>query len=102
MRRSVNRHLPSGVIFDAPKKKIELDRIGVLISAPDFWSEPEKSQKVMQDRKRLEEGIENSRRVTALTEDLDTFFELAREGEPVISDIERGLKTYGELLAKLE
>jgi peptide chain release factor 2 len=101
-RRSVNRHLPCGVIFDAPKKQVELDRIGVLISAPDFWSEPEKSQKTMQDRKRLEEAIESTERVRALTEDLDTFFELAREGEAVLSEIETSLKSYSETLSKLE
>ena len=98
----MNRHLPSGVIFDAPKKRTELERIGVLISAPDFWNQPEKSQKVMQDRKRLEEGIENSERVTSLTEDLDTLFELAREGEPVQGDIEPALKSFAEILSKLE
>jgi len=98
----VNRHPPCGVIFDAPKKQTELDRIGVLISAPDFWSEPEKSQKVMQDRKRLEEAIANSEKVKALTEDLDTFFELAREGEPVLRDIDTSLKTYAEVLSQLE
>jgi peptide chain release factor 2 len=98
----VNRHLPFGVIFDAPKKKTDLDRIGELISAPDFWNQPEKSQKVMQDRKRLEEGIENSERVTSLTEDLDTLFELAREGESVQGDIEPALKSFADLLARLE
>ena len=56
----------------------------------------------MQDRKRLEEAIANDERVRALTEDLDTLFELAREGENVHGDIERDLKAYGALLEKLE
>ena len=98
----MNRHLPCGVIFDAPKKRIELDRIGELISAPDFWNQPEKSQKVMQDRKRLEEGIGNSERITALTEELDTLFELGREGEDVLADIEPSLKSFADVLSKLE
>jgi peptide chain release factor 2 len=98
----VNRHLPSGAIFDAPKKKQELGRIEELIGAPDFWSQPEKSQKVMQDRKRLEEAIESNDRVSLLTDDLDTLFELAKEGEPVLGDIQRELRPYSELLSKLE
>jgi peptide chain release factor 2 len=56
----------------------------------------------MQDRKRLEEAISNDEKVRALTEDLDTMFELAREGENVSADIERDLKPYSELLERLE
>ena len=56
----------------------------------------------MQERKRLEQSIANDERVRAMTDDLDTLFELAREGEEVASDISRDLKTYGELLEKLE
>jgi peptide chain release factor 2 len=56
----------------------------------------------MQDRKRLEEAIANDERVRALTEDLDTLFELAREGEDVTGDIDRDLKPYAELIEQLE
>jgi peptide chain release factor 2 len=73
-----------------------------LISSPDFWSEPEKSQKVMQERKRLEEAIENSEKIASLTDDLDTLFELAREGEAVNGEIEQAIKGYAELLTALE
>jgi peptide chain release factor 2 len=73
-----------------------------LISAPDFWSQPEKSQKIMQDRKRLEEGIDSAEKVRAQTEDIDTLFELAREGEEILEDIEKELKTYEDHIAVLE
>ncbi|PWU00864.1 MAG: peptide chain release factor 2 [Terriglobia bacterium] len=89
-------------IFDASSQKQRLAKIEEQISAPDFWSQPEKSQKVMQDRKRLEESIANDDRIRSMTDDLDTMFELAREGEDVYRDIERDLKSYGELLEKLE
>ena len=56
----------------------------------------------MQDRKRLEEAIANDALVGTRTDDLDTFLELAREGENVLSDIERDLKPFAELLDKLE
>jgi peptide chain release factor 2 len=56
----------------------------------------------MQDRKRLEESIANDNRIRSMTEDLDTLFELAREGENVYPDIEQEIKAYGELLEKLE
>jgi peptide chain release factor 2 len=56
----------------------------------------------MQDRKRLEEAIANDERIRSLTDDLDTFFELAREGENVLPDIERDMKPYRDLLERLE
>jgi peptide chain release factor 2 len=98
----VNRHLPSGVIFDAAKKTKEIEKLGEVIAEPDFWSNPERSQKVMQDRKRLEEAVESDGQVSRMTEDLDTLFELAREGENVSADITREMKNYAEVLTKLE
>ena len=100
--RFVNRHPPSGVIFDVAQKKKELALTEEQISAPDFWSQPEKSQKVMQSRKRCEEAIDNDTRIAGMTDDIDTLFELAREGEAVAPDIERELKRYSEVLSKLE
>ena len=56
----------------------------------------------MQDRKRLEQSIADAEEVARLTSDLDTLFELAREGENVDAEIRRDLKSYGELLERLE
>ena len=56
----------------------------------------------MRDRKRLEESIASDGRIRAMTDDLDTLFELAREGESVAADIERDMKSYAELLERLE
>ena len=56
----------------------------------------------MQDRKRLEEAIQDEAQVASLTSDLDTLFELGREGENVASDIERDLHAFAERLEHLE
>jgi len=56
----------------------------------------------MQDRKRLEESVANDERIRSMTDDLDTLFELAREGEDVNGEITQNMKAYGELLEKLE
>jgi peptide chain release factor 2 len=56
----------------------------------------------MQDRKRLEEAIDAEVRVARLTEDLDTMFELAREGENMTADIEREIKSFAVHVGKLE
>jgi peptide chain release factor 2 len=56
----------------------------------------------MRDRKRLEEAIASDRNVSGLTDDLDTLFELAREGEQMDGEISSSLKSYAEMLDKLE
>jgi peptide chain release factor 2 len=99
---SATRPWPCGGIFDAPAQKQKLSKTEEQIAAPDFWSQPEKSQKVMQERKRLEQAVSNDDRIRSMTEELDTLFELAREGENVNADIDRGMKEYGELLERLE
>jgi len=56
----------------------------------------------MQDRKRLEEQIGQETKISGLASDLDTLFELAREGENVNADIEREMRSLTAYLEKLE
>src|SRR4051794_2802648 len=56
----------------------------------------------MQDRKRLEEAIESADVVKRGTEDLDTLFELMREGEDVSRDIEDEIRRFRQKLEQLE
>ena len=56
----------------------------------------------MRERKRIEEAIDADRNIGSLTSDLDTLFELAREGERVEGEIGVALKPYSEMLEKLE
>ena len=56
----------------------------------------------MRGRKRIEEAIGSDEKIGALTSDLDTLFELAREGERMEGEIAQALKPYSELLERLE
>jgi len=56
----------------------------------------------MQERKRAEQAIGNEARLRSMTDDLDTLFELAREGEDVAADLARDLRAYGETVEQLE
>jgi peptide chain release factor 2 len=56
----------------------------------------------MQDRKRLEEQIAHDVKIAGLTSDLDTLFELAREGEDVAGELEREVKGLSGRLDELE
>lgn len=100
--RSASRVKLCGAIFDAPTKQRELKKIEAEIEKPDFWNQPEKSQRVMQQRKRLEEDIQNSSSVATVTSDIDTLFELAREGENVNGDLEREIRAFEARLEQLE
>ncbi|MCS6953743.1 MAG: peptide chain release factor 2 [Bryobacterales bacterium] len=88
--------------LDTPAKKAQLAQIEEQIARPDFWSQPEKSQKLLQERKRLEEVLEQDSRIARLTSDLETLLELYREGEPVQDDIEAEMRQLREQLVKLE
>ncbi|HTC90980.1 MAG TPA: peptide chain release factor 2, partial [Bryobacteraceae bacterium] len=73
------------------------------ISDSDFWNQaPEKSQKTMQERKRLEQAIADEAEVARLTSDLDTLFELGREGENVNADLDREIERFSARLEVLE
>jgi len=102
MLRSGSKVKLCGAIFDAPGKQRELGKTEAEINDPNFWNQPEKSQRVMQQRKRLEESIQSSNAVASAASDIDTLFELGREGENVTTEIERELKTFAEKLEKLE
>ena len=56
----------------------------------------------MQDRKRLEEAVSNDAFIRSMTSDLETLFELCREGEPVQADIADEMKRLRARLAELE
>jgi peptide chain release factor 2 len=102
MLRSVSKVKLYGAIFDAPGKLKELSKTEAEINDPNFWNQPEKSQRVMQQRKRLEEAIQSSDAVASVASDIDTLFELGREGENVLPDLERELKLFAAKLEELE
>ena len=91
-----------GAIFDAAGKKSELAKTEQLIADPDFWNQPERSQKVMQDRKRLEEAIGSDSKIISARSDIETLFELMREGEAVGPELEGEIKSFRHQLDQLE
>ena len=72
------------------------------ISAPDFWSQPEKSQKIQQERKRLEQSLGDDKSIAGMGSDVETLFELAREGEDVGAELARELANFREHLNRIE
>src|SRR5512141_119625 len=97
--RSASKQKLCGAIFDSPKKRAQLAETEHLISAPDFWNQPERSQKLMQERKRLEESLASDAQVLSMLADLETLFELSREGEAVAAEVEFEMAKLRERLS---
>lgn len=101
LRSASNRKL-CGAIFDIPAKNKQLAAIEEQISAPDFWNNQEASQKVMQERKRLDAFVVQNRSVSTLVSDIDTLFELGREGEDVGAELAKEFDKLRKLVDHLE
>ncbi len=56
----------------------------------------------MRDRKRIEAQLADDAELERRTGDVEAYFELAREGEAVEPDLEREIKSLGEMVDQLE
>jgi len=72
------------------------------LSDPKLWSDPAASQPLMRERKRLESLIADDDQLVRRTGDIDAYFELAREGEDVLVDLEKSIKELGAFAEELE
>jgi len=91
-----------GSIFDAPKLTAQLAEIDKQASDPNLWSNPEKSQNVMREKKRLAHILATETDLARRCSDIEAYFELGREGEDVTADIRREMDKLRDLVDKLE
>ena len=71
------RFATCGSIFDPSKSRTELDAIEKLTADPSIWSNPERSQTLMRERKRLESALNTEADLARRVGDIDAYFELA-------------------------
>ncbi len=67
-----------------------------------LWSDPEKSQQLMRERKRLEETLATDAELARRAADIATYFDLAREGEAVAGDLRQEIQGLREMAERLE
>jgi peptide chain release factor 2 len=72
------------------------------VADPNLWSNPEKSQTVMRERKRLEHGIAIETDLVRRRDDIDAYLELAHEGEDVSADLRREIDGLRTVVDRLE
>jgi peptide chain release factor 2 len=91
-----------GSIFDAGNLRQRLTEIEKQASDPNLWSNPQKSQQVMREKKRLEDMLGNEINLIRHSDDISAYFDLAREGESVDADLRREIDSLRQLVDRLE
>ena len=91
-----------GSIFDSARLKRELASIEEKISDPAIWADGAKSQPLMRERKRLETLLADDAELARRQDDIEAYFELAKEGEAVEPDLEREIPALIDFSEKLE
>src|SRR5664279_5946714 len=82
-----------GSIFDPARIRRELAEIETKLSDPALWSNPNATKPLMRDKKRLETMVADDEEMVRRTGDIEAYFELAREGEDVLADLDRDIKS---------
>ena len=87
--------------LDLEGRKKRIAEIDEIISAPDFWNNPEGGQAIMQEKKRLESKVDKYNALAGKMEDLEVMIELAKE-EPD-ADLEQDIvDTLAEITKELD
>ena len=102
MRRSAIKSTTCGAIFDAAARQAQLAEIEKQIGDPNLWSDQEKSQQLMRERKRLEEALATDADLVRRVSDINAYFDLAREGESVIEELKKEIDELRDIAEKLE
>ena len=82
------------------KAKEEIAELEKQAAAPDFWDDPENSQKVLRRTSERKAMVEKYERLYALYEDTDTLIELAAEedGGDLLPEIKEHFDRFGQEL----
>jgi peptide chain release factor 2 len=91
-----------GSIFDPARVRRELTEIEKKLADPAMWKDPAASQPLMRERKRLEGMAADDAEMARRVGDIEAYFELAREGEDVLADLERDIKALAAFNEALE
>ena len=97
-----------GVIFDAPQHRERLKSLEARVADPNFWSNQEAAQAVLRDRKRAEDQVGADDKLASISEDIETYINLAQEEtnaeqrNDLLKDLDRELNNAETYVAELE
>jgi peptide chain release factor 2 len=67
-----------GGFFDPEKKQKEIEDLERQISAPDFWNDQERAQRIVQQRSRIEKALEQQKNFESAIADTEVLLEFAQ------------------------
>ncbi|MGZ4888426.1 MAG: peptide chain release factor 2 [Candidatus Angelobacter sp.] len=88
--------------LDAPSLRQQLAEIEKKVGDPNVWADQEKSQVLMRQRRRLEESLAMDADLGRRVDDIQAYFDLAREGEAVAEELRKEIDQLREVADKLE
>jgi peptide chain release factor 2 len=91
-----------GSTFDAGTLREHLAEVDKQAADPSLWSNPQKFQQVMRQKKRLENVLATEADLVRRSEDISAYFDLGREGENVEADLRREIDGLRNLVDRLE
>ncbi len=100
--RSATKCAICGSIFDSARLRRELATIEEKIADPTIWADASRSQPLMRERKRLETLLADDTELARRSDDIEAYFELAKEGEDTEPDLAREIPSLVDFAEKLE
>ncbi|HEY2499490.1 MAG TPA: peptide chain release factor 2 [Candidatus Angelobacter sp.] len=88
--------------LDAPSLRQQLAEVEKKVGDPNIWSDQEKSQVLMRQRRRLEESLAMDADLARRVDDIQAYFDLAREGETVTEELRKEIDQLRVVADKLE
>jgi peptide chain release factor 2 len=91
-----------GGFFDAPAKRQELKQLEAQISAPEFWDDSERAQKVVQQRSRIEKALSQQENFETTVSDAEVLFEFAQTDEKSLTELQSLIEKSETQVAEAE
>ena len=91
-------------LFDIASKKKQVEELEEQTKVNEFWTDMEKSAKVLQEIKALKDKIDGIEKTKSLIEDTKVLIELGNEAndESVIPEVKQNVKLVSKTIDKLE
>lgn len=87
-------------LFDLAGRRKRISELEEKINEPNFWLEPDTAQKVMQEKKNLENKVNRYERLSGILDDIEVMFELYKEeqDEELAKEIEQTVSSVRQEL----
>lgn len=92
----------SATLFDLAKKEKRIDALETESGTPEFWNDPAKAQRTMQELSRLKKERDDFGRLQSRVADIDDLVEMAREDASLEAQVQEEFDKLSEDLTAQE